>query len=112
VYVTANPQFHKIREELDCEFHAVIDCWWEDWDDAVQTVRPETTTSAALKAAAEYPEKRLFVHFNQPHVPFIGESGAETFDIEEIHRSSTAVLATADGGGMGRLRRGDLGRVQ
>jgi hypothetical protein len=70
VYVTANPQFHKIRHELDCEFHAVIDCWQEDWDDAVQTVLPETTASAALEAATEYPEKRLFVHFNQPHVPF------------------------------------------
>lgn len=84
VYVTANPQFHKIRDELDCEFHAVVDCWREDWDDAVQTVLPETTASAAAAAAAEYPEKRLFVHFNQPHVPFIGEEGTEEFDIEEI----------------------------
>lgn len=84
VYVTANPQFHKIREQLDCEFHAVMDIWHDDWDDAVQTVRPETTASAAQRAAEEYPNKRLFVHFNQPHVPFIGEEGAEIFNIQEI----------------------------
>jgi len=84
VYVTANPQFHKIREELDCEFHDVIDLWRVDWDDTIQTVRPEVTASATLQATEEYPNKRLFVHFNQPHVPFIGEAGKENFSIEEI----------------------------
>jgi len=84
VYVTANPQFQKIRDELNCEFHAVVDVWHDDWDESVQTVRPETTAVAAREAAETYSNKRLFVHFNQPHVPFIGDEGSEVFDIEEI----------------------------
>ena len=84
VYITANPQFHKIRDELDCEFHAVIPLWEDQWNDDAQTVLPETTASAALSVAEEYPQKRLFIHFDQPHIPFIGEGGSDMFDMEKV----------------------------
>lgn len=71
VYVTANPY---VNTELpDDTFHAVESVWDDGWDNDEQTVLPETMTERALEAADRYPDKRLLVHFNQPHAPFIGE---------------------------------------
>lgn len=77
VYVTANPQLYRHREELDPTFHDVIHVWMEEgWDDRYGTVLPETTTRYALEAAKRYETKRLVIHYLQPHYPFIG-SGTE-----------------------------------
>lgn len=37
-------------------------------------VPPDAVTRAAIAAAAEYPEKRLLVHYVQPHDPYLGET--------------------------------------
>jgi hypothetical protein len=72
VYVTANPQLYRHRDWLDASFHAVEDVWKTDgWDETRRTVLPETLAERALDIAAEYPNKRLVVHFVQPHYPFI-----------------------------------------
>lgn len=72
VYVTASPQLARLQPDLDAEFHDVIDVWAEDgWDDSLGTVRPETTTTYALDAHEKYPDKRIIVHYLQPHYPFI-----------------------------------------
>jgi hypothetical protein len=79
VYVTASPQFYRHRDELGTRFHDVVDVWREHgWDEEHGTVLPETTTEAALAAAAEHPNKRLLVHYLQPHYPFIdADAGAD-----------------------------------
>lgn len=72
VYVTANPQFHRHRDRFDATFHAVWNIWQGDnWDDELGTVLPEATTKCALEAAEEFPNKRLAIHYIQPHYPFI-----------------------------------------
>ena len=72
VYVTANPY---IDTELpENTFHHVISVWRERWDDELGTVLPETVAEAAREARENYPNKRIIVHFNQPHTPFIGET--------------------------------------
>lgn len=72
VYVTANPQLHRYRDELDARFHEVVHVWMEDgWNEEHGTVLPETTTEYAREAAERYPNKRLLVHYLQPHYPFI-----------------------------------------
>jgi len=77
VYVTANPQLYQHRDAIDADFAAVIDVWSGDgWDDEHGTVLPETVTDAALRAADEYPNKRLVVHYMQPHYPFLGAETA------------------------------------
>ncbi|GGN09853.1 alkaline phosphatase family protein [Halarchaeum nitratireducens] len=71
VYVTANPQLRQ-HDDVDASFHAVVDVWREDgWDDETGTVLPETMTASAREAARDYPEKRLVVHYMQPHYPFV-----------------------------------------
>jgi len=86
VYVTANPQLYKREEELDVDLYAVINVWEsESWDEEFSTVRPEAVAKVAQEAQAEYPNKRLLVHFIQPHYPFIGPTGQEYFDLTTLH---------------------------
>lgn len=72
VYVTGNPQIHEYWDELQPRLHDIIDLWDSDhWDDEYNTVLPETVTEHAMKAAADYPDKRLVIHYMQPHFPFV-----------------------------------------
>lgn len=75
VYVNANPYVSYLDLD-DGTFHAVVDLL-DEWDDDLQTVLPETVVDAAIDAHQEHPQKRLIVHFMQPHTPFIGETGRE-----------------------------------
>lgn len=71
VYVTANPYVHTMFD--DGHFHATDNVWRDGWDEDLQTVLPETMAERAVAALEAYPNKRILVHFNQPHAPFIGE---------------------------------------
>lgn len=55
----------------------------------------KTVTNHAINFASKFPDKRLIVHYLQPHHPFIGPTGREKFDHEsssliEVVRSSNA----------------------
>lgn len=85
VYVTANPQFRRHRERFDVSFHDVIDIWeGAGWDEALATVPPEAVLEAAIEAHERYPNKRLVVHFLQPHHPFIGPTGRDELQLDSI----------------------------
>ena len=70
VYVTANPLVNYYSED---SFYRVIPVWKDGWHEPYQTVLPETMVEYSLKAIKEYPDKRLIIHFMQPHFPFIEE---------------------------------------
>lgn len=74
VYVTANPHVENIPPDT---FHATVNLLGTDWDEETETVRPGTVVERALEAAEEFRDKRLIVHFMQPHFPFIGEKGRQ-----------------------------------
>ena len=69
VYVTSNPLVN-YRDE---SFAAVASAWKDGWNEELGTVLPETTAQYADQANESYQDKRLIVHFVQPHIPFIGE---------------------------------------
>ena len=73
VYVTANDWYAKTRDDIDAEVHA-LDFVDRDLMDG-RTSRPETVSAAAREAAEAYPEKRLMVHYMQPHWPYLGPTG-------------------------------------
>lgn len=102
VYVTASPQLYNWRDEIDVEFHDVVNVWREEgWDDDHETVMPETMAEHVRRAAEEYPNKRIIGHFLQPHYPFIGADdrlNARTF--ADDHDETTDVW--------GELMRGRL----
>jgi hypothetical protein len=49
----------------------------DQWDRQTQTVLPEDMVEKAIEVHQEYPDKRLFIHFVQPHLPYIGEKAAD-----------------------------------
>ncbi len=76
VYVTANPQVLKFlakNEEGAPIFYDTISLL-DEWEAETQTIPPETVRKAALEAAETYPDKRLLIHFLQPHAPFLGRT--------------------------------------
>jgi len=93
VYVSANGWFPKLKAELDTEIHDFV---LVERDAVNQlTSRPETVTDRAIEVAAEYPNKRLIVHYMQPHQPYLGPAGkrmefgstlAETVEKNDLSR--------------------------
>lgn len=76
VYVNANVYFSKLGLDQDGTFHAVTDLL-DEWDEDLEIAHPQTVTEAAIEAHNQYPNKRVIVHYMQPHIPFIGKRGLE-----------------------------------
>lgn len=74
VYVTSNPHLELL--ESKSSFYA-IESAMDRWDPNLQTVHPEDVMEVALEAREKYDQKRIIVHFMQPHLPFIGPSSEE-----------------------------------
>jgi hypothetical protein len=74
VIITANPHIGFIKSEV----HNFVPLWeTEYWDHELNTTHPKDVVDKALELNEQYPNKRLFIHFVQPHVPFIGPKGRE-----------------------------------
>lgn len=74
VYVSANPQLE--RWDMCHRFHDTAELWKSEWNDEHNTVFPDSVTDRAIEAHEQHPNKRLIVHYIQPHYPFIGKTGA------------------------------------
>lgn len=72
VYVTANPNIARHWDDIDTRFYEIDNLWRTKWDDEQGTVSPETVTEVAIQRHDQFPNKRLIVHYLQPHAPFIG----------------------------------------
>jgi len=71
VYVSANAYAPTLPEGV---FHWV-DLFSDEIDEAERAIQPTTVTRHALSASENFPNKRLIIHYMQPHVPFIGQKG-------------------------------------
>jgi hypothetical protein len=69
VYVTANPHAEHIEQDVFFTIETVLD----KWDPKMGTVPPGCVTEAAIEAQEKYPDKRLIIHYMQPHTPHLGE---------------------------------------
>ena len=78
IYVSANPFINSKGKTNGIKpsevFYKVIDVWDYGWDDNFQTVLPDKVNEAALEVMSNFPEKRIIVHYLQPHAPFISIS--------------------------------------
>jgi len=103
VCVTANGWYVNIDS---FEIHAMIPLIESEYrDEQTGAILPGTVTDHAKRAAERYPNKRLVVHYMQPHTPYIGPTGREYFsdfrirsDLDQVIRSTgadTAKLRTA-----------------
>ena len=69
IYITANPF---VNHYLKGRFYKIIPVWDFGWNEDLKTVMPDKVYEAALKTLRRYGnEKRLIIHFMQPHEPFI-----------------------------------------
>jgi|SRR3989339_344448 len=79
IYISANPFISRAylieKEKMDINFFLLEELWDIDWDKKLKTVLPKKVTTLALKLHKKYPDKKLFIHYIQPHHPFIGENG-------------------------------------
>lgn len=74
VYVTANPHTGKLGDNV---FHAVEPLYLNAWSKEHETVLPQDVAEAGIKAQDKYPNKRLIVHFMQPHRPYLGDTAEQ-----------------------------------
>lgn len=77
IYVTANPRFHASffqdvvgRKAADC-FHDVHHLYLEEWDNPYNVVPPQAMADKFAEVRDSNPDKRIVLHFIQPHIPFL-----------------------------------------
>jgi hypothetical protein len=71
VYVNTNPYVPRTGLNQGT-FHAVINLL-DKWDSVNHTILPITVVDSAIDIHNRFPDKRLIIHFMQPHYPFIGK---------------------------------------
>jgi len=100
VYITANSWFLKLKDKINSEVHDLYDLLSSPdrkySDPEHKIVLADTITNVTKKANEKYPNKRLIVHYIQPHHPFVGPTGEEYFEMdssslrEVVRNESTA----------------------
>jgi hypothetical protein len=76
IYIAANPHLASahLRKRLGFNpFYMVKEVWDYGWDSTLKTVPPEQVTNAALETLKSFPEKRMIIHYMQPHHPYIAD---------------------------------------
>jgi hypothetical protein len=89
IYVTATPQAR--LHGVDNSVLKCVHLWEDDWHEELRTVTAEDVAAKARMLQDEYPNKRLIIHFIQPHYPFIGPTGRDL-----PHRTVSGEGLTAD----------------
>jgi len=81
VYVSSNSYYALLRNEINAEVHHFENLEERDLQDPVTGIeRPEAVADVATEMASQYPNKRLLVHFGQPHYPYLGETGSDQLE--------------------------------
>lgn len=68
IYITANPFVYRLSSDVFFSIENML----TEWDEDVGTVYPGSIVERAKKLHKSYPDKRLIIHFMQPHLPYIG----------------------------------------
>jgi hypothetical protein len=90
VYVAANPFVSWLVPD---KFYKIYPVWDYGWDDKLSTVPPSIVVREAVEARRRHPDKRLIVHFMQPHFPSLAGKFAADTSLRSLRR---AVLANFD----------------
>jgi len=102
VYVTANPFSTDIKEGT---FYHTKHLHATDWNEEIGTVQPADVVEAAFEAHGEHPDKRIIVHFMQPHRPYLGETAdalRERLEIQGYGRHNEGIQI------WGAVKQGDV----
>lgn len=69
IYISATPQVSKKRLGRN-PFFKIENVWDYGWDKSIETVPPKEVSKAAFKLYKKHPDKRLVIHYLQPHRPY------------------------------------------
>lgn len=108
IWVTANPWVSRLSEVI----YKVKNIWSTDWNENFNTVMPDTMQRVASNVSDDNPNKRIVIHFMQPHYPFIGSTGQNELP---NHRTYTGNGLIMDNGNESRsiwdhLEKGNVSR--
>ena len=68
VYVAGTPVLSRCAPG---SFHYIVECWQNAINKKLNAPDPKVVTESAVKAHKEFPNKRVVVHYIQPHYPFL-----------------------------------------
>lgn len=73
IYVSGNPMVSKFKlSKIGLgDYFKIIDAWDIGWDSELNGVRPEPVTRIAIDTIKKYPNKRILIHYLQPHFPWL-----------------------------------------
>jgi len=75
VYIAANPHVNSKKSvkrfTASNHFAEIYDLWDYGWSPKYRTVHPKDANNEMLKVSRENPEKRIIIHYNQPHEPYL-----------------------------------------
>ncbi|MEZ3115665.1 hypothetical protein RYH80_07015 [Halobaculum sp. MBLA0147] len=98
-YLSDNGWYGRLFEQLDSHLYDFQLCSRDAFDGAVS--HPTTVTDAARAYTQEHPNKRLIVHYLQPHDPYFDRNGDERFalvssDPRELAQAGYSAETIAD----------------
>jgi hypothetical protein len=82
VYVAGNPMVSMVKPDV---FHHLTESWRDGVDPELNTIAAPQVTDDALAAREQHPQKRLVVHYMQPHYPFVGFPDLHFSSFEMFH---------------------------
>jgi hypothetical protein len=115
VYITANPHVDRIPDDTFYYIENTLD----RWNSEIEVVHPKEVASAATEAHSAHPNKRLIIHFMQPHTPWLGPTAERIREKYEIRGNNpnhgkkklgheTSDPRTGDTGWFGLVRQGEI----
>lgn len=101
IYVTGNPFSGQCLDAED--FHLLDEVWRYSWSSEASTILPEPVTDRAIHHRRQNPNRKMAIHYMQPHYPFVPSDLSYSLNVDSF------------GDGRGRsvwddLRRGRISR--
>ena len=81
IYITANPWVNVL---VGSSFYKIVSVWRNEWDEKLNTVLPQKVVKYAIETEKKYPDKRLIIHFLQPHQPYIRDPELDPYGCREM----------------------------
>lgn len=92
VYISANPHLSDTEHTSlkPNQLHDTFQPYMKDECIEFGATKAECVTETAKKAARKYPDKRLVIHYIQPHAPYIGEKRIGKGSLYELYSKVTS----------------------
>ncbi len=92
VYVAGNPM---VSKEAPGRWNQLVEAWREGLDQNLAQVEPARVAELGVESIENHTDKRIVVHFMQPHAPFIGHQEMQ-FDAWDLFENVGAGLEGVD----------------